>query len=192
MSKDNIQEPRQSLEDMFFCKQDQKLIDQYRTLQKMKETQAALAKVSGIRNDAILKKLVELNIRPETLVSLSLVPLVEIAWADGHVDAKEKNAILSAVKQSKQALGSMDHGLLEQWLKQRPPPQLLEAWMHYMRGLCEQLSREEVTALKEEFIKQAQTIADASGGFLRLSGNISKSESNLLQKLESAFVAGSV
>ncbi|MBU0713795.1 MAG: TerB family tellurite resistance protein [Verrucomicrobia bacterium] len=192
MGKDDIQENRQSLEDMFFRKQDQKLVDQYRALQKMKETQAALAKVSGIRNDAILKKLVELNIRPETLVSLSLVPLVEIAWADGHVDTREKNAILNAVNQSKQVCGSMDHELLERWLKQRPPPQLLEAWMHYMRGLCEQLRREEVTALKEEFIKQARTIADASGGFLHLGGNISKSEGNLLQKLESAFVAGGV
>jgi hypothetical protein len=66
----------------------------------------------------------------------------------------------------------------------------MEAWMHYMQGLCEQLSREEVAALKEEFIKQARTIAEASGGFLRLGGNISKSEGNLLKKLESAFGAG--
>ena len=187
MGKDDIQENRQSLEDLFFRKEDQKLIVQYRALQKMKETQAALAKVSGIRNDAILKKLVELNIRPETLVSLSLVPLVEIAWADGHVDTREKNAILKAVSQSKKACGSMDHELLERWLKQRPPSQLLEAWMHYMQGLCEQLSREEVAALKDAFIKEARTIADASGGFLRLGGNISKSEGDLLKKLESAF-----
>lgn len=126
------------------------------------------------------------------LKSPSLVPLVEIAWADGPVDTKEKNAILNAVKQSKQAGGSMDHELLERWLKQRPPPELLEAWMHYMQGLCEQLSQEEVAALKEEFIKHARTMANASGGFLRLSGNISKSESNLFKKLESAFVAGGV
>jgi hypothetical protein len=188
MGKEDIPDSSQNLENMFFRKEDQKLIDQYRALQKMKETQAELAKVSGIRNEAILKKLVELKVRPETLVSLSLVPLVEIAWADGHVDAREKSAILKAVDQLRKALGIMNHGLLEQWLKQRPSPQLLEAWMQYMRGLCEQLSREEIAALKEEFIKQGRAIADASGGFLHLTGNISKSESNLLQKLESVFV----
>ena len=190
MSKKNIQETRPSLEDLFFRKEDQRLIKQFRALTKMKENQAALAKVSGIRNEAILKKMVELNVRPETLVSLSLVPLVEIAWADGHVDAREKKAILNAVSRQKQSMGSLDQELLERWLSQRPPPQLLEAWLHYMRGLCERLSREEVTALKEEFIKQGRTIADASGGFFHLGGNISKSEANLLKQLESAFAAG--
>ncbi|MBU4199754.1 MAG: TerB family tellurite resistance protein [Verrucomicrobia bacterium] len=190
MGKNDIQETRQNLEDLFFRKEDQKLIEQFRAIQKMKETQETLAKVSGIRNEAILKKLVELNVRPETLVSLSLVPLIEIAWADGHVDAREKKAILSAVNQSKKSLGNRDHELLERWLNHRPPAQLLEAWIHFTRGLCERLSREEVTALKEEFIKQGRAIADASGGFFHLSGNISKAEAALLQKLESAFDTG--
>lgn len=189
MNTDDLQETPQSLEDIFFRKEDQKLIEQRRALQKMKETQAVLAEVSGIRNDAVLKKLVELNVRPETLVSLSLVPLVEIAWADGHVDDREKNAILNAVNQLKRTLGSMEHDLLEQWLQQRPPPKLLDAWRHYMQGLCEQLNREEAAALKEAFIAHARAIANASGGFLRLVGNISKAESELLAKLESAFSA---
>jgi len=192
MNKDDMQEKSQSLEDIFFSKENQKRIEQHRALQKMEETQAALAKVSGIRNDAILKKLVELNIRPETLVTLTLVPLVEIAWADGSVDQREKDAILQAVSQSKQALGSMDRELLEQWLNQRPPPQLLDAWMHYMRGLCEQLSREEVATLKAEFVKQAQAIANAGGGFLYRIWKSSKSTGDLIHKLGSAFVTGEV
>lgn len=190
MDKHNIQETRQNLEDLFFRKEDQKLIKHFRAIQKMKESQATLAKVSGIRNETILKKLVELNVRPEILVALSLVPLIEIAWADGHVDAREKKAILSAVSQLKKSLGSRDHELLERWLEQRPPGQLLEAWLYYTRGLCERLSREEVTALKDELIIQGRAIANASGGFFHLSGNISKAEADLLQKLESAFVTG--
>ena len=192
MGNNNVQENCQNLEDLFFRKEDQKLIERYRVLQAMKETQETLAQVSGIRNAAILKKLVELNVRPETLVSLSIVPLVEIAWADGHVDEREKKAILNAVNQVQPMLGQLDHELLGRWLEQRPSAQLLEAWMHYMQGLCERLSRQEVAVLKEGFIKQVRAIADASGGFFHLGGNISRSEAQLLEKLESAFVAGGV
>jgi tellurite resistance protein len=190
MDKTDLQETRQNLEDLFFHKENQKLLEKHRALQQMKETEASLAKATGIRNPAILKKLVELNVRPETLVSLALVPLVEIAWADGRVDDKEKQAILQAVKQTQPQLGGMNAELLDQWLQQRPAPQLLEAWLHYTRGLCEQLQPEGTAALKAEFIKQAQAIANASGGFLRLGGKISKAEAELLKKLEGAFEAG--
>lgn len=187
--KDSFQHTRQNLEDLFFLKEDRQLIENLRRLRQMEETRESLATVSGIRNEAVLKKLVELNVRPETLVSLALVPLVEIAWADGRVDAREKKAILAAVDQLTSP-ESPDHVLLEEWLSHPPPPQLLEAWIHYLQGLCEQLSPAEIAAMKEELIRHGRAIADASGGFLRLRGNTSKAESELLKKLERAFPAG--
>jgi len=35
--------------------------------------------------------------------------MVEIAWADGHVDAREKKAVCTPVNQLETVVGSMDH-----------------------------------------------------------------------------------
>lgn len=189
MGKTDIRETSRRMEDLFFRKENKELLEKHRILRAMQESREALASVSGIRNGAVLQKLVELNVRPETLVSLSLVPLVEIAWADGRVDDREKKAILAAVDQMKQALGSMDHALLKQWLEQRPPPQLLEAWIHYTQGLCEQLGPAEAAAMKEALLNEGRAIAKASGGFLHLGAKTSKAEAEVLKKLASAFPA---
>jgi hypothetical protein len=85
-----------TLEDLLFLEQDRILIQQLHRMEKMKETKESLAEVSGITNEDVLQKLVELDIRPDVIASLALVPLVEVAWADGEIDEKEKAAILKA------------------------------------------------------------------------------------------------
>ncbi|HOU92007.1 MAG TPA: hypothetical protein PLU22_13235, partial [Polyangiaceae bacterium] len=74
------------LEDAFFLAQDTVLVERLRALRKMQESKEALAAASGIASDAILSRLVELDVRPETVAALATVPLIEVAWADGEVD----------------------------------------------------------------------------------------------------------
>jgi hypothetical protein len=176
-----------NLEDQFFLKEDQKLLDKLRQLKKMQESKESLEKVSGIQNDQILETLVSLNIRPETLGPLSLIPLLEVAWADESLDEKEKKAVISAVKQTGRAKNPEDQALLEQWLERRPEPGLLKAWIHYIKGLCEKLTPDERRELKEELMPHTRSIAEASGGFLGLGRKISSAESDMIKKLESAF-----
>ena len=73
------------------------------------------------------------------MAALALVPLVEVAWADGQLDRKERGAILERAKESGIGAGSMEHALLEAWLDRRPDPKLLTAWTHLVRGVGEQL-----------------------------------------------------
>jgi len=174
------------LEDLFFMKEDQRIIEKLKWMRKMQETKESLARVSGIRNDKILQKLVELNVRPETLASLSLIPLVEVAWADGSISEKEKATVIRTVNESGRATRPEDRELLAQWVDRRPSSELLEAWVTYIQGLCEQLSAEEKAQLKKEILGHTQEIAESSGGFLGL-GKISDAENAMLKKLATAF-----
>jgi hypothetical protein len=175
-----------TLEDMFFLDQDRILMEQFHHMEKMKETKESLAKVSGITNDDVLQKLVELDIRPDIVASLALVPLVEIAWADGEIAEKEKAAMLKA-DSALFAKDSPDLAILKQWLEHKPDPQLLEAWKHYIRGLCEQLTAPQKAALRTEVIGHARQVAQAAGGFLGLGNKISKAEQDMLDQLDTAF-----
>lgn len=180
-----LENQRKTLEDSFFLKEDQRLIEQLRTMRKMKESKESLAKTSGIANDAVLQKLVELDIRPETVATLALVPLVEIAWADGKIDEKEKAAVLKAAT-GLFGKDSIDHQILQSWMTHRPPAHLLEAWTHYVQGLCEKLSESEKNSLKGDLLGHARSVAEASGGILGLS-TISNAEKAMLKQLDTAF-----
>ena len=184
--KDTLASGSKSLEHEFFLKEDKLLIENLKTMKKLKETKENLSAVSGIKDDNLLQKLVDLKIHPETVATLALVPLVEIAWADGEINAKEREAILKAASQSGFAPSSVDYSIVDRWLTHKPDAKLLEAWSKYIAALCSKLTIEERASLKLETIGQARAVAEASGGILGL-GTISTDEQKMLQKLESAF-----
>jgi hypothetical protein len=175
-----------ALEESFFLEQDRVLIEKLRAMKKMAETKEALAAASGITSDAVLTKLVELDVKPEIVAALAAVPLVEVAWADGRIDAEERAEVLSHADARGIRAGGTERELLEAWLTHRPEPKLLEAWRTYVRGLCEQLGSEERAQLKEQLLRATRATAQASGGFLGM-GKISAAEQRVLDTLAGSF-----
>ena len=176
------------LEAAFFLQEDRILMERLQTMQRLAETKEALSSVPGITNDAILTRLVELNVKPETLAALAAVPLVEVAWADGTIEAAEREAVLKHAN-SMGAPGSVECELLERWLTPRPEASLLTAWQTCLKGLCESLSAEERVVLKEELLHATKATAEAAGGFLGV-GQISASEKRVLESLAASFCDG--
>jgi len=183
----SLKEGADSLEEAFFIKQDQKLIEKLRELKRMEESKEALAQVSGITDDSVLSELVKLEIRPEIMAALALIPLIEIAWVDGKLDDKERESILASTQQTGLLGGDIDRAILEEWFHHRPDRKLLEAWTLYTKGLCSKLNEDQVATLKMEILGHARQVAEASGGFLGLGQKTSAKENEMLQELEKAF-----
>jgi tellurite resistance protein len=177
-----------SLEDMFFYEKERSLIEARHKLEQMKETKENLAKVSGIKDEAVLEKLVKLEIRPEALATLFAVPLVEIAWADGELHPHERDALFSFARKAGFRKTEIDPALLSIWLKHKPDPALLEAWEDYTRALCRELSDSERHALKAEVMADARMVAESAGGFLGFH-KTSSQEEKMLARLAAAFGA---
>lgn len=184
---DTLFERGRSLEELFFRQRDAELIVQHKQLEQMKETREALTEVSGISNSKVLDRLIEFKVSPSILASLAILPLVEVAWADGNLDEKERKAVLVAATGNGIGKGSVDYDLLETWLKHRPPARLLEAWTHYMSGLCEAMNEEELDVFRSDLLTRARKVAKAAGGFLSLTSKISDEEQSVLKKMEDAF-----
>jgi len=183
---DSLSGASRRLEEAFFLEQDRILIERLRAMKKMAETKEALAAVSTITNDAILARLVELDIKPEIVAALAAVPLVEVAWADGKIDPAEREAVLAHAAGQGIAPGSIEHALLERWLEHKPEPRLLEAWATYIDGLCERLSADERRLLREELLRSTRSTAEASGGWLGM-GRVSAREQAVLDRLAGSF-----
>ena len=184
---DALKKRGHSLEEAFFMERNAQLIEQRKKLEQVQQTREGLAKISGIKNNKILNKLIELRITPGVLASLSILPLVEVAWADGELDLKERKFVLEAAAKGGLSEGSVDYHILGEWLKERPSPKFLEAWLYYIEGLREAMSQQELDDLKTQLLSRARQVAEAVGGFMGVGSKISDPEKAVLKKMEDAF-----
>jgi hypothetical protein len=181
-----LEERGKALENQFYEKQDK---EKLAVMKEKLEDQASkddLRKASGMTDDAVLEKLVHLGLKANTIAALSLVPLIEVAWADGEIQDNERTAILQGAHGKGLEQGSDGYELLQSWLKKQPSSELLEAWEAYIKALASQLNDEQNRLLKNQIVGFAKMVAAAAGGFLGI-GRVSASEEKVLARIESAF-----
>lgn len=173
-----------NLEEEFFAKENVRLLEQMRRKADEGDRREALRKVVLIEDEAILDHLVALGITAETALALRLIPLIFVAWADGHMDDRERKAILEAAKVRGVAAEETGLSLLRSWLSGRPDPALLSHWKDYVRRLWERLSHEEQSQMRRSLLESAREVAEAAGGFLGLTSKISAHEREVLEDLD--------
>ena len=113
MSGEGFEKRRKAFEEDFFQKQSQKLVDKLRETLHQKQTREELEQISGIHDAGVLDTLMAMHVAKDTFAAFALYPLVEVAWADGQVDEKERKAFLMAVAEHGLAPGSPAHAALE-------------------------------------------------------------------------------
>lgn len=187
MADDFLGDRRKALEESFFAKENARLVERVRAQWRDSVAADALAEVTGLSDEEVLDKLVALKITADTWAAISLVPLVEVAWANGRVEDQERTAILTASQANGIHPGSPGHELLESWLSHRPDARLMGVWGEYIVDLCAQLSTAEKAAVKERVIGRARKVAQSAGGFLGLGSKISAEEEVVLSQLAKAF-----
>lgn len=187
MSNEILRDREKALEESFFAKQNAKLREALRKKQDDAASREGLAKVSGIADTEVLDRLLELGIGAESWTALSVVPLVEVAWANGRVEEKERRAVLAGAEANGIAIDSTSYQLLQGWLAHRPDGRLLEAWAEYIMGLRAKLDPGEIHALRDEVLGRARAVAMAAGGFLGLGNKVSVEEEVILTELAKAF-----
>ena len=115
------------------------------------------------------------------------MPLIEVAWADGELDTKERAAVLKSASSHGLREDHAAYGLLASWLEAKPGPELKAAWFEYIAALLEQLPPAGRPAFKHALVGGAEDVAKATGGFLGLGNKISKAEQSMLDELSGAF-----
>lgn len=184
MDQEILGDRRKALEESFFTKENEKLRRALREKAALKKKEQALSELSGIRDEGVLARLVALDIGSDTLAALTMVPLVQVAWADGDVDEKERTAILEAAEEVGVHKASPSADLLEDWLKVKPDREILEAWKEYVDALSAALSAEEAKKFRSSLLTLSRAVAEASGGVLGFGPKISRAEKAVLDELE--------
>jgi hypothetical protein len=185
MAADALERFARSIEASFYRKD----VASFRTALAAEEAAAAgaLGRATGIDDENLLTRLAELGIRPETLAALTLIPLIETAWADGVMHAKEREAVLRGAATSGIAPESASYRLLELWTIEQPAREIADVWREFIAAISKSLNVRERAALRARVIGRAWAVANAAGGFLDATPNVSAEEHATLDALDAAF-----
>jgi hypothetical protein len=171
-----------ALEEEYFRKREQELIEKLRRRAAAEAERHRLGEQAGVADEEILQDLQELGYTTETVILLHLVPLVQMAWAEGGVSDKERALIVEAARARGVEAGSPADRQLAEWLTSRPSERLFERTLRAIRAFLQARPAPEREATQRELLSYSAAIASASGGVLGF-GAVSAEERALLARL---------
>jgi len=187
MSDRILADRRAGLEEAFFARHNEELRQKLLEADAQQFSREALKAATGIVDETVIARLMQLDISAQTLAALTLVPMVLVAWADGAISTEERRAVLAGAAKEGLQPGSPGLALLEAWLHTRPDAALFEAWKDYVHSLTQNLEPAERRTLEASVLAQAHAVASATGSFLGLTSPISTSENATLRQLAQSF-----
>jgi tellurite resistance protein len=182
---DDVRRKRENEED-YFRKQDQELIERMRKAAAADRARKELGERSGLHDADLLRELEQLGFSPDTLSLLPLVPVLQVAWAEGSVSPEERKLIVDLARTRGIAEGTVADRQLRDWLAHRPPQEVFSRSARLISAMLASGSAEMHDLSAEDLVKYCESIATASGGILGL-GKVSAEERAALSQIQSAL-----
>jgi hypothetical protein len=145
-----------------------------------------LAERTGVVDEEILLDLQMLGFTPETVMLLHLVPLLQVAWAEGGVSERERDLIMEAARARGIESGSAADSQLATWLATRPSADFFEGALRAIGAILQARPAEEREASRRDLLSYCMAIASASGGILGF-GKMSPQERKALARISQEF-----
>jgi beta-phosphoglucomutase-like phosphatase (HAD superfamily) len=180
--RDGRSERGRAHEEDYFRKKDRELIEKMREAASAQQARSALGAATGLSDPALLQDLQELGFTPDTVVLLPLVPIVQMAWAEGGVTGEERKMIVELARARGVAAGSTADRQLTGWLDRRPAPDVFTRATRLIGAMLANPSEARTDLTADELIKYCENIAAASGGIFGI-GRVSAEERSMLARI---------
>jgi len=181
---DAFAERGRALEEEYFRKKDRELVEKMRRTAAADQARGDLSKQTGISDAAVLAELQELGFTGETVILLPLMPVLELAWAEGGITAAERHMLVSLARSRGIAEGSAADRQFTSWMAERPSPDIFAKAARLISALLESGAPAAKGLTADQLVKYAEQIASASGGLLGLPIRaISMEERDLLARI---------
>lgn len=161
---------------------DDELIERVRRASVAEHERHVLETQTGIRDAAMLEQLQELGFTPATIPLLPLIPVLQVAWAEGGVSVAERTAILNLARSRGIEVGSDADYQLVEWLDRRPSGETFHQATRLVAAMVEHPGEgfDDMTA--DDLLNYCEQIAHASGGIFGI-GALSEGERKALEEI---------
>ncbi|HWC01666.1 MAG TPA: hypothetical protein VHF87_02750 [Methylomirabilota bacterium] len=174
---------KKALEEEYFRKKERELIEKLKQRAKVEAEREGLAEAVGVTNAQVLEAFREIGLDRETVALLHFIPLLEVAWSDGSVSAKERAGIIEMARVRGITEGSPAHGKLLGWLGTRPDSVLFERARTVMHDLLAFMTEDKRQVASRDLVAACEEIAAASGGILGLGSRTSAEEREVIERV---------
>ncbi|MCA1560838.1 MAG: hypothetical protein LC753_17230 [Acidobacteria bacterium] len=183
---DGITDNARAREEEYFRKRDRELIERMRRASGADEMRRQLEAKTGLHDPALLRDLEELGFTPSTIGLLPLVPILQVAWAEGGVSNAERKLLVQLARSRGIEQSSAADLRLAEWMDRRPSADVFTRATRLIRAMLDSPSDERSDLSADDLIKYCERIASASGGILGV-GSISAEERATLGQIASAL-----
>jgi hypothetical protein len=187
-NNDGITDEVRKREEEYFRRKDRELIEGMRQAAADAEMRKTLENATGIHDTAQLEELHALGFTPETLSLLPLVPVLQVAWAEGGVSAAERTMMVNLARSREIAAGSAADVQLQAWLETRPSEDTFRKAGRLIGAMLDQPAGAEIQVSADDLLKYCEQIAQASGGLFGI-GSVSAEEKAALQQISAQLKA---
>lgn len=184
--KDAFADRGRSLEGEYFRRKEQEVIEKLRRSAQAETERRRLADQAGVADEEVLRDLQELGYTAETVMLLHLVPLLQIAWAEGGVSPEERALIVEAARSRGIEPGTPADRQLGEWLGKRPSDAFFEKTLRAVETILHAAPPEARTTGERDLLSLSTAIAAASGGILGF-GAVSADERKILARITDAL-----
>jgi len=179
---DSLHERGRALEDEYFRRKDRELLEKIRRKAAAEEAERALGASAGISDPEVLHELQALGFTPETIALLPLIPVLQVAWAEGGVTPVERHLIEKLANARGIAPGSGADAQLMDWLANKPSEEVFRGAARLTQALLESGSSVVANLRADQLVEYCEQVASASGGIFGL-GRVSADERTLLASI---------
>ena len=180
---DSLADRGRAIEEEYFRRKDRELIEKMRQAAAAEQARGEMGRRTGLDDPALLKELQDLGFTPDTVILLPLVPVLEMAWAEGGITAAERHLIVKLARSRGIDEKSPADGQLEQWMATQPDPAVFERAGRLINAVLTSGSDRTASGLTaDDLVAYCEKIASASGGILGM-GKISSDERALLSRI---------
>ena len=183
---DGITGDIRSREEDYFRRKDRELVEKMRQAAEADASRQAMERSTGIHDPLLLQELEALGFTPDTVSLLPLVPIVQVAWAEGGVSDDERQLIVEFARGRNILPGSAADDQLATWLEQRPSEDVFSRATRLIRAMLDRPDAQTGAWSVDDLIHHAEEIAEASGGILGFR-RISGEEKVLLERIQTAL-----
>lgn len=169
-------------EEDYFRRKDRELLEKMRAAAVSDQTRKDLGSATGIQDPALLEELEALGFTPDTIGLLPLIPVLQVAWAEGGVSAAERTMIVNLARQRGIQPGSAADARLAEWLDTRPSDETFRKASRLIGAMLDQPVATGPQLSAEELIRYCEQIAAASGGLFGI-GKVSAEERTVLEQI---------
>jgi len=170
-----LDERRKAQEEEYFRKQNAEAAAKLKAKLELEE--------SGVQDEGLVETLMKAGFDTDSARALYLVPVLEVAWADGKIQSEEKQSVIELLEERGIEKNSKAYQLVLKWLSGRPTDHSYLQAKSFLEPYITELKKSG-KPFSHWVIKAANKVAQVTGGLFGIGWNmVSKKEEAVLKQI---------